>query len=87
MIPIIKHREYDKEIPSKIADEIYEFHRNIPNLWWFVDGANRGALNEVKSRYGESLDWTKSEDVNPDDIRVIPISFQKEHKQMLQHTY
>ncbi len=80
-------REYDKKTPSEIANEMHSLHTQIPHLLWFVDGANRGAVNEVKSKYGERLDWTKSEDVSPDDNFVIPVSFGKEHKEMLEHTY
>ena len=80
-------REYDKETSSLIADEMHSLHRQIPHLKWFVDGANRGAVNECKSRYGERLDWEKSEDVSPEDNFVIPVSFGKYHKEMLEHTY
>ena len=84
---IVVGKEYDKKTPSEIANEMHSLHRQISHLLWFVDGANRGAVNEVKSKYGERLDWTKSEDVSPEDNFVIPVSFGKEHKQMLEHTY
>jgi hypothetical protein len=66
---------------------MFALHRQIPHLWWFVDGANRGAVNECKSRYGERTDWEKAEDLNPEDNHVMPVSFGKEHKQMLQQAY
>jgi hypothetical protein len=87
IVRIVLHKEYDKKTPSDIANDMFSLHTQIPNLWWFVDGANRGAVNECKSKYGESLDWTKSEDVNPEDNFIIPVSFQKEHRLMLQNTY
>jgi hypothetical protein len=80
-------REYDKKTPSIIADEMHSLHRQIPHLKWFVDGANRGAVNECKSKFGERIDWEKSEDVNPEDNYVIPVSFGKYHKEMLEFTY
>src|SRR5215211_4550598 len=65
----------------------FSLHKTIPNLLWFVDGANRGAVNEVKSLYGERTDWEKLEDINIEDNFVIPVSFGKDHKLMLEHTY
>ena len=66
---------------------MHRLHTEIPHLKWFVDGANRGAVNEVKSKFGEITDWEKSEDINIKDNFVIPISFGKDHKLMLEHTY
>jgi hypothetical protein len=56
IIRIVLGREYDKKAPSLMADEMHSIHRQILNLIWFVDGANRGAVNECKSKFGESLD-------------------------------
>ncbi len=86
-IRIIHGAEYDRKTPSFIADEIFELHKKIPNLLVFCDGANRGATNQLKSIYGESIEWIKYEEINPDDNIVIPVNFGKEHKIMLQHTY
>jgi len=66
---------------------MFQLHIQIPNLSWFVDGANHWAINECKSKYGESLDWEKVEDINIEDDCIIPVNFGKEHKQMLQHLY
>ena len=46
VIRIVLGREYDKKTPSLVADEMYSLHRQIPHLKWFIDGANRGAVNE-----------------------------------------
>ena len=87
VVRIVLHKEYDKKTPSEVANDMFSLHTQIPNLWWFVDGANRGAVNECKSKYGESLDWQRSEDVSPESNFIIPVSFQKEHRVMLQNTY
>lgn len=87
IVRIIIAKDYDKQSPSVIANDIHDLHTQIPNLIWFVDGANRGAVNECKAKFGESLTWEKSEDVSPDDNYIIPVSFGKEHKSMLEHTY
>ena len=56
---------------------MFHLHTEIPNISWFVDGANRGAVNECKSKYGESLDWVKHEDINLEDYCIIPVNFGK----------
>ena len=71
-----------------MADEIHALHRQIPHLKLFVDGANRGAVNECKSKFGERTDWEKPEvDINLEDNHIIPVLFGKFHKEMLEHTY
>ncbi len=87
VVRIIVGKEYDKKTPSFIADDMHRLHREIPHLKWFVDGANRGAVNECKSKFGERTDWEKVEDINIEDDFVIPVSFGKDHKLMLEHTY
>jgi hypothetical protein len=51
-----------------------------------VDAANRGAINLLKVAFGESLTWEPG-DVNPDSMKVLPVNFQTEHKQMLSHLH
>lgn len=84
---IVRGRKYDKKTSSEIAHDMYSLHRQIPHLRWFIDGANRGAVNECKAVYGERIDWIKSEDVSPEDNYVNPVSFGKFHKEKLEHTY
>lgn len=87
IVRVVKGFEYDKKTPSFIADILFKLHIEIPHLTWFVDGANRAAVNECKSKFGENLDWNKPEDINPDDNHIMPVNFTKYHKEMLQHTY
>jgi hypothetical protein len=87
VIRIVLGREYDKKTPSLVADEIHSIHRQIPHLKWFIDGANRGAVNECKAKFGERTDWEKPDDINIEDNFVIPVSFGKDHKTMLEPTY
>ena len=58
-----------------VADEMHSLHRQIPHLIWFVDGTNRGAVNECKAKFGEHMDWEKPKDVNPEYNYIIPVSF------------
>ena len=87
IVRIVYGKEFDKLSPSVIADEMHSLHRQIPYLKWFIDSANRGAVNECKAKFGERTDWEKPEDINIEDCHIIPVSFGKEHKSMLEHTY
>jgi hypothetical protein len=87
VVRVILSEEHDKATPSAVADRIFQLHTEIPNLLWFVDSANRGFTNELKSKFGESLDWERADDVSLEDNYVIPVTFQKDHKSMLEWTY
>ncbi len=87
IVNLIYGVEYDKKTPSYIANIMFSLHRQIPNLWFFVDGANRGAVNECKIKFGESINWEKVKDISPDDNRIIPVNFHTDHEQMLEHLY
>jgi hypothetical protein len=56
IVSIVLGREYDKKTPSLVADEIHALHKQIPHLTWFVERANRGAVHECKSKFGERAD-------------------------------
>ena len=86
-IRIIYGKEYDKDTPSKIADDIHQLHRTYLNFYCYVDGANRGFVNELKYRFGESTHWDKPENVFPQSNRILPVNFATNHKQMLEHLH
>ena len=88
IVRIIFGKQYDRKTPSFIADEIHRLHREIPHLKWFVDGANHGAVAECKSKFGERSDYINPEkDINIEDAFIIPVSFGKYHRAMLEHMY
>ena len=78
--------QYEKSNPQAIVDLCHSIHRNNLNTFFFVDGANRGAVNLLKVAFGESLTWEPG-DVSPDTMKILPINFQTEHKQMLSHLH
>jgi hypothetical protein len=53
---------------------------------FFVDGANRAAVNLMKVAFDESLNWETS-DVSPEIMKIIPVNFTTEHKSMLSHLH
>jgi len=84
---VIYGKSYENSTPSYIASEMHRLYREIPNLWFFVDGSNRGAVNEAKTVFGEDLDWERAKDVSPTNNRILPVNFKGDHKDMLFHAY
>jgi hypothetical protein len=53
---------------------------------FYVDGTNRAAVNLMKVAFDESLNWD-TKDVSPELMKIIPVNFMTEHKQMLSHLH
>ncbi len=84
---IIYYEGFDKSTPEQVADRIHELHRQYINLWCFVDGADRGFVNTLKTRFRESESWEKEEDVSTQNNKIIPVNFTKNHKGLLEHCF
>ena len=78
--------EYDKANPQTIVDICHKLYRDNWNILFFVDGANRGAVNLMKVAFDESLDW-ETNDVSPELMRIIPVNFSTDHRSMLSHLH
>lgn len=78
--------EYDKANPKTIVDICHSLYRKHWNTLFYVDGANRGAVNLMKVAFDESLDW-ETNDVSPEIMKIIPVNFTTEHKQMLSNLH
>jgi Terminase large subunit, T4likevirus-type, N-terminal len=78
--------EYDKSNPQDIVDICHSLYRKHWNTLFFVDGANRGAVNLMKVAFDESLDWD-TKDVSPELMKIIPVNFSTDHKSMLSHLH
>ena len=49
-----------------------------------MDGSNRAFVNLLKVAFNENLNWEKSiTKPTPNNMKVIPVNFSTEHKQML----
>jgi len=83
-IRILYAEEFEHANPQDIIDLCFNLYRKHWNTWFFVDGANRAAVNLMKVAFDESLNWDK-DSVNPDIMKVLPVNFSTEHKQMLSH--
>jgi hypothetical protein len=71
--------------PNDMIDRIFEIHRQYHNLWIFVDAAARGFITSLKIAFNENPNYEKVEDVSPHSNKIIPVAFNKDHKQMISH--
>jgi hypothetical protein len=79
-------KEFTRPDPQYIANLCFEFHRKYMNTWFVVDGANRGFVTELKIMFGKDPDF-EYKDINPETMRVIPVNFAKDHRDMLSKLY
>jgi hypothetical protein len=85
-IRVLFSQEYEHANPQDIVDLCFDLYRKHFNTWFFVDGANRAAVNLMKVAFNESLNWeTSKQGPNPEAWKVLPVNFATEHKQMLSH--
>jgi len=81
---IVRQTEtFTKQDPNTIKDYIFDLYRKYYNVWVIVDGSNRAMVNLLKSAFNESLTWDPKK-VNPNYMKVVPVSFNKDHEEMLQ---
>jgi hypothetical protein len=63
---------------------MYSVDYGMMNSYIWVDGANRAFVNLLKVAFDESLNWEK-QNISPNSMKVLPVNFSTEHKQMLSH--
>lgn len=87
-IRVIYSEEFTKANPQDIVNVCFDLYRKHWNTWFFVDGANRAAVNLMKVAFDESLRWeTNKQGANPEICKVLPVNFATEHKNMLSHLH
>src|SRR6476619_3547801 len=85
-IRVIYSQEFEKANPKDIVDICFNLYRKHWNTWFWVDGANRAEINLMKVAFNESMNWEKyNQNITPNAIKVLPVNFATEHKQMLAH--
>ena len=86
-IKVIYSQEFEHANPQDIVDLCFKFYTDHwANTWFSVDGANRAFVNLMKVAFGESLNWEKH-GINPDTMKVLPVNFSTEHKQILTYLH
>ena len=83
-IRVLYSEEFEHANPQDIVNLCFDLYRKHYNTWFFVDGANRAAVNLMKVAFNESLNWEKQH-ITPESVKVLPINFATKHKQMLAH--
>jgi hypothetical protein len=87
-IRVIYSEEFEHANPQDIVDICFNLYRKHWNTWFWVDGANRAAVNLMKVAFNESLKWESSKQGPiPEAWKVLPVNFATEHKQMLAHLH
>ena len=56
------------------------------NVAYYIDGSNRGSVNLLKIKFGESLSW-ESKDSFGCNIKIRPVNFNTEHRNMLSNLH
>jgi hypothetical protein len=83
---VVFSEEYVHADPQAITNLIFNLYLQYgtDNSFVWIDGSNRGMVNMIKLAFGESLNWEKSiTKPSPNNMKVIPVNFSTEHKQML----
>jgi hypothetical protein len=82
-IRVLCAEEWEKSNPQ-VLDICFNLYRKHWNTWFFVDGANRAAVNLMKVAFNESLNWEKKQqNITPESMKILPVNFSTEHKNML----
>jgi len=80
----------DKGDPNKIVDLCWQIYskNNYMNTHFFIDGSNAAMTNLLKIKFGESLHWQQVKEWGHNsNIKIRPISFNSEHKNMLSNLH
>jgi hypothetical protein len=86
-IRVVYSEEFEKSNPQDLVNLIFKMYTvdyGMMNTYIWVDGANRAYVNLLKVAFDESLNWEK-QNITPNSMKVLPVNFGTEHKQMLSH--
>jgi hypothetical protein len=85
IIRVVDCHLIDKGDPNHIVNLCWDIWKKYGymNTLFYVDGSMRALVNLLKIRWDESLDWETNEELNPELVKIIPVNFNTNHKQML----
>ena len=91
-VEIFYAESFDKPLMNEIINHIMQLKQRHHCTRLYVDGANPEVIRELKRRIGE---YTEYHDFTEEQIwafrnsswQIIPVNFQKRHKDMLQWAY
>jgi len=82
--------DYEPPTPSDVADRAHEYSVEYgANTHFFIDGSNRGSVNQIKRKFGEPLTgWDKDKQfVRSERIHPIHFGVNREHVELLRNMY
>ena len=85
IIRVVDCHFIEKGNPNDIVNLLCDIWKKygFMNLWYYLDAANAGMCNLMKTKWDKSTSWTRTEDVSPENNHIIPVSFNTSQKQML----
>jgi hypothetical protein len=85
-IRVVFSQEWEHGDPQAIVNLIFNLYLQYgsANTFIFCDGSSRAFVNMLKIAWSESLNWEK-QTISPNSMKVLPVNFSTEHKQMLSH--
>ena len=89
VIRVIESYNIEKGDPNAIVElcwDIWKRHNYI-NTLFFIDGSNRAMVNLLKIRFDEPLTGWESKTTFGPTIRIRPINFSSEHRNMLSNLH
>jgi hypothetical protein len=93
-VEVFYAESFEKPQMNEIVNHIMQLKQRHHITKLYVDGANPEVIRELKTRIGEYHDyygWLTEEQIwalrNSNSWQIIPINFQKRHREMLQWAY
>jgi hypothetical protein len=87
-IRVIESHLIEKGDPNSIVNLCWDIWRKYGymNTVFFIDGSNRAMVNLLKIRWEEGLSWESKQSFG-DNIRIRPVNFSTEHRNMLSNLH
>jgi hypothetical protein len=93
-VEVFYAESFEKPRMNEMVNHIMQLKQSHHITKLYVDGSNPEVIRELKSRIGEYHDhygWLTEEQIwalrNSNSWQIIPVNFQKRHREMLQWTY
>lgn len=87
-IRVICAEEFGNHNPSDICSLLFDLYRKWTNCYFWIDGANRGFVTQLKIAFGESTNYeNRNLTISPNTMLVLPVNFATSHKEMVSHLH
>jgi hypothetical protein len=89
IIRVVDSHLMERGDPNKIVELCWSLYKQYGyiNTAFFIDGSNAATVNLLKIKFGDNLHWQQIKDFGTNsNVKIRPISFNSEHKNMLSNT-